>query len=234
MGQKFNKLTVVAPYLPGLYGRTAWICKCDCGKEKIFTGNSLKRNNTTSCGCDNDRNNVIRENKKYGRLLVLEKLYKKKNSWYYKCLCDCGKEVIKKGSSLSSGLVKSCGCLRSEKSSIRAKSLVREKNPRWRGGIAIDYEFRKTKEYAHWRKTVLNNGGKICKICGAKNNLHAHHLNSYISHPEERIDPNNGVILCKKCHDHFHMIYGYGDNTKAQFLEFVYILVETPYDIKNL
>ena len=27
-----------------------WLCRCDCGNEKIIVGNSLKTGNTTSCG----------------------------------------------------------------------------------------------------------------------------------------------------------------------------------------
>ncbi len=29
----------------------------------------------------------------------------------------------------------------------------------------------------------------------------------------------NGITLCEKCHDNFHLHYGYGDNTKEQFEE---------------
>jgi len=50
---------------------------------------------------------------KFSRLLVIEKLNEKryqKTQW--KCLCDCGKEVVVVGSELSSGSQKSCGCLR--------------------------------------------------------------------------------------------------------------------------
>jgi len=28
-----------------------WLCKCDCGKEKIIRGNDLKTGRTKSCGC---------------------------------------------------------------------------------------------------------------------------------------------------------------------------------------
>lgn len=33
------------------YGATRWLCKCDCGTERIVGGNSLKRGTTRSCGC---------------------------------------------------------------------------------------------------------------------------------------------------------------------------------------
>ena len=53
-------------------------------------------------------------NKKFGKLLVLEKLYKKGNEWYWKCQCDCGNFCEVRGVSLRTGRTKSCGCLKKE------------------------------------------------------------------------------------------------------------------------
>lgn len=56
-----------------------------------------------------------RVGKKYGRLLVISEIPEKRhNKIYYKCLCECGnfKEVA--SGNLSSGQVKSCGCLSAE------------------------------------------------------------------------------------------------------------------------
>jgi hypothetical protein len=51
--------------------------------------------------------------KKINRLLVLEpvprNLYSRTK---YKCLCDCGKEIIVEGSKIKNGHTKSCGCYR--------------------------------------------------------------------------------------------------------------------------
>ena len=54
INQRFGKLTVLSraekPKLSK--GRDAyWKCKCDCGKEKIIMGKSLKDGSTRSCGC---------------------------------------------------------------------------------------------------------------------------------------------------------------------------------------
>lgn len=35
---------------------------------------------------------------------------KKRNIYYWKCKCDCGKEVIRTGNALRRGATKSCGC----------------------------------------------------------------------------------------------------------------------------
>ena len=36
-----------------LTGGCYWICKCDCGNEKMINGHSLRDGSTTSCGCYN-------------------------------------------------------------------------------------------------------------------------------------------------------------------------------------
>jgi hypothetical protein len=50
IGKKINKLTVLrqAPYSGG---RTRFICKCECGKEKEFDGPKLNSGAIKSCGC---------------------------------------------------------------------------------------------------------------------------------------------------------------------------------------
>lgn len=49
-GKKFGRLTVIKP-ADTVKGHLRWYCKCDCGKEHIAYGSSLKNGGTTSCGC---------------------------------------------------------------------------------------------------------------------------------------------------------------------------------------
>lgn len=57
---------------------------------------------------------VNRLGKRYGRLVVLKQVTKHAPiKW--KCECDCGAIVIKRGSGLASGASQSCGCLHGEK-----------------------------------------------------------------------------------------------------------------------
>lgn len=50
---------------------------------------------------------------KYGRLTVLYKLHNyHKQKTYYLCVCECGNLTEVRGTSLSSGDSKSCGCNR--------------------------------------------------------------------------------------------------------------------------
>lgn len=55
--------------------------------------------------------------KKFGRLQVLRKVPSHNNSKsiYWLCKCDCGKEVEVRGSALTSGHTKSCGCYLSDR-----------------------------------------------------------------------------------------------------------------------
>lgn len=50
IGQRFHRLQVIEP-APNHKGRTAWVCKCDCGNTHIATGNTLMRETVKSCGC---------------------------------------------------------------------------------------------------------------------------------------------------------------------------------------
>ena len=51
-GKKFGRLTVIGRAYPNdKYNHANWLCKCDCGTEKVIKGDSLTRGNTKSCGC---------------------------------------------------------------------------------------------------------------------------------------------------------------------------------------
>ena len=49
-GQRYNRLTVLGP-AENIGNRTAWHCRCDCGKETVVRTNRLRSGHTTSCGC---------------------------------------------------------------------------------------------------------------------------------------------------------------------------------------
>lgn len=52
---------------------------------------------------------------KYGRITVISFSHKNKHrDYYWNCVCDCGKALTIRGSSLKSGNTSSCGCLRDE------------------------------------------------------------------------------------------------------------------------
>lgn len=49
-GQRYGKLTVLAN-AENIGVRTAWLCRCDCGKETIVRTDRLRNGHTKSCGC---------------------------------------------------------------------------------------------------------------------------------------------------------------------------------------
>jgi hypothetical protein len=67
----------------------------------------------------------------FGRLKVIEKHGHKDSHITWKCICECGKEVVVQGRNLKSGRTKSCSCLQKEKASLRRG----ENSHSWRGGI---------------------------------------------------------------------------------------------------
>jgi hypothetical protein len=52
VGKRFGRLTVIKRSFPNTKnGCAKWLCRCDCEKEKIVEGRSLRRGSTKSCGC---------------------------------------------------------------------------------------------------------------------------------------------------------------------------------------
>jgi hypothetical protein len=73
----------------------------------------------------------------------------------------------------------------------------------WKGFLTRpDFRERKSREYNQWRMNVFLRDNFTCQFCGIKGcYLEAHHIKSFKHFPELRFDINNGVSLCKKCHN---------------------------------
>lgn len=110
--------------------RTYLFVRCPvCKKEKWIRKTTLDQDKTVSCGCIRDKYQFKQVNikgQKFGHLTALEPTSKtaQNNSTIWLCRCDCGnlKEVSIKD--LSSGGVKSCGCLRFQLSTEKGKNLA--------------------------------------------------------------------------------------------------------------
>lgn len=92
---------------------------------------------------------------------------------------------------------------------------------------------RQGKDYIIFLNSVLERDKYLCCCCGSHNNLHVHHLDGYNWCKEKRTDVTNGITLCKECHGNFHSIYGYGDNTKEQFEEWINRKINPEYYTSN-
>ncbi len=95
-GMKFGKLTVIKKTDQRANdGSIIWLCKCDCGNEKLVNGCNLrKKNGTRSCGCLSSPDLT---GKKFDKITVIKRLPMNQTispHVRYKCICDCGNELI--------------------------------------------------------------------------------------------------------------------------------------------
>lgn len=86
-------------------------------------------------------------------------------------------------------------------------------------------ERRKDPQYKQFTEDVMKRDNYTCQLTGDRNSHHnVHHLNGFDKFVDQRLDQHNAIILSEPIHTEFHKLYGYGDNTKEQFYEFVDIL----------
>lgn len=92
------------------------------------------------------------------------------------------------------------------------------RNGNWKGGKSGANKAARSKAaYHEWKAAVLERAkwkcsrcksehGSLCKHCGHRVLLHAHHIKPFDTHPERRYDTKNGVALCQRCHMTEHHI----------------------------
>lgn len=149
IGEKYGLLTVLKEAEKTTTRR--WLCRCECGNEKVIRQSDLRSGKTISCGCYGkqkraEANKKIQEERrenpkpyidltgqKFSRLTVLEfdleytkeqNKIKQSHFSYWKCQCDCGNIITALGVSLTNGNKQSCGCLQKEVSSKVMKELI--------------------------------------------------------------------------------------------------------------
>ena len=246
-GMKFGRLTVIERHGKNKKGYATWLCKCECGSEKIISGDSLRSGSTTSCGCyQKEIATKDLTGMKFGRLTVIERRTSNKGrNTRWLCKCECGNEIITRGDGLINGHTTSCGCFQKERVS----------ETKWKGGItSISSHLRGLPIVSQWRKDTYVRENNRCQLTGKKvhgGNSDVHHLYSFnmividahklyniqlktqvkdytkeeLHKLEEYVaswhkDTSNAVLLCEETHTLFHKEYGYGGNTPEQFEEF--------------
>jgi len=67
---------------------------------------------------------------------------------------------------------------------------------------------RRTPEIRAWAGAVKHRDDMKCRCCGSLKRVEAHHIISVQERPDLKLDLDNGISLCKKCHKmvHTHII----------------------------
>lgn len=116
-GHRFGSLTAIRIVEHGgKHKPVKWLCKCDCGKEKIVDSQLLRQGIMKDCGCHVTERLT---GKRFGKLLVLGPTDKRMGSnIVWECKCDCGNITYVSTCNLMAKkhFTGSCGCMRIEKS----------------------------------------------------------------------------------------------------------------------
>lgn len=156
VGQSFGRLTVISISGRDKWGRVTWLCKCDCGVEKIVRSNNLRTGNSTSCDCYRLELSAKNGGKAFSK--IVGPLH-----WHWN------------------------------------PNLTDEERKNGR----LHYDLKS------WKLEVFKRDNFKCRVCKKSGiELAAHHLNSFAEHKEQALLVENGVTLCKECHEEFHGVMG--------------------------
>ena len=209
IGKKYGRLEVIS-FSSKKRGVSYWVCKCDCGNEKIVHEWSMLYGKTSSCGCikrEMCKNGTIDlTGERFGRLIVIKQAAQIKNKIIlWDCMCDCGNQVVISRANLRSGMTKSCGCIHKEMFSKPdgEAALTQLLNSYKKDARYRNYEFKLERE--EFKNLVFSN----CHYCGkppAKQLYIKKTINgSIIYNGIDRVDNtkgytiNNVVPCCTHC-----------------------------------
>ena len=83
LGEKHGRLTAVEFRGTDARNNSLWLFKCECGKEIVATGHSVRRGNTRSCGCLHLKHGDTREGN-------IAKIY----TVWHSMICRCSYEKL--------------------------------------------------------------------------------------------------------------------------------------------
>lgn len=106
--------------------RKSAVVVCDCGSRKTLSTYKLTGGASLSCGCGQHNRGDGKIGERYGRLVVVgDKLSRpcgQSSAYAVPCLCDCGRRSTPFLFNLRSGVTMSCGCLKSDATSLRSRT----------------------------------------------------------------------------------------------------------------
>jgi len=176
-----------------------WLCKCDCGNEKIANGVELRSGHTKSCGCllhTTPSSFIDLTGKRFGRLIVISRANTPRGHKYctrWLCKCDCGNETTTSIGNLKKGISTSCGCYRKEIISLPDGEA--SKNSIYR--TYRDNASKRNIVFSLSKEEVFEIIIKNCFYCGEKpSNIsrNTHNCGDFIYNGIDRIDSSKGYI----------------------------------------
>ena len=144
-GQRFGRWTVIERAGSNSSRAAMWKCQCDCGTVAVVNGASLRRGDSTSCGClkiEHLEKNRDLIGCKFGMLTVVERrpdvyMYNRRNKMWH-CECDCGNSCDVREPDLLNGSVQSCGCVAISLNEIYFQRLLDEKGIQYDSQVEFD------------------------------------------------------------------------------------------------
>ena len=137
-GQVFGRWTVLKR-VANRGGRTAWLCRCECGTEKEVLSCHLKSGRSQSCGCLRSEIHAEKRTKnlignKYGKLTVISKDTERTecNRVRWLCMCECGNIKSVQGIHLEQGKIISCGCEHESSGTFLIKEYLNSNNIKYK------------------------------------------------------------------------------------------------------
>jgi hypothetical protein len=82
-----------------------------------------------------------------------------------------------------------------------------ENHYNWKGGITDENtKLRHSTKYNKWRDKVYRKDKWTCQMCKKHcgRDIVAHHIKAWSEYPELRFKVNNGIVLCRACHNKLH------------------------------
>lgn len=249
-GKRYGRLVALRPTEErSTRGEVIWEFICDCGNIVKTRGTKATSGTTQSCGClakeiarerMKETQSIDVAGRRFGRLVAIKRTGETNtegNIW--ECKCDCGGEIRTTTRNLIGGRTTSCGCKGLEQITMLGKSNKGKSNPAYNHKITNEEressKFQRVSARAkELRAEAYRRDEYKCRVCGSKSrDLVAHHLEGFANNPDKRFEIDNLITLCEKCHIEFHKTYGYKNNTKKQFEEYLRAKVELIHGVMS-
>ena len=224
--KQFGRLKALRPVrdLTKKHNALRWLCMCSCGTLTLACYSGLRNGSKRSCGCLerellSKRSTADIAGQSFHQLTAIRRTSLRKRTWYlWECLCTCGNTTLATVTELRGGDKKSCGC-RNEHTRLerirrlnKSGRMKKESHPNWNPDLTDDDRKKYRPSISPICQKAYERDNHTCQVCGkspeGKNQLAAHHLETWYSCKERRYDLTNLITLCKSCHAKYHREHG--------------------------